>query len=246
MEIRLENRDLIMPQFDTPINTNDQSVDRVLANPLPVMLILNNNGALNSAINATLEDIARTERGKLLIAKLNTTDNPATAQRFGAHSGIALIAWKSGLAQARLDNPTPDQVRAAADYLLDRGPKPSQPAQPQKNTQTPRPDGHPITVNESNFDQQVLQSQQPVLVDFWAAWCGPCRMIAPTVEALANEYAGKAKVAKVNVDENQTTPTQYNVRGIPTLLLFKGGRVQEQIVGAASRDAIENMIKKHL
>jgi thioredoxin len=106
--------------------------------------------------------------------------------------------------------------------------------------------GNMLEVTDQTFDQEVLKSDQPVLVDFWAAWCGPCRMIAPTVEALANEYLGKAKVAKVNVDENQMTPTQYNVRGIPTLLLFKGGKVQEQIVGAASRDTIENMIKKHL
>lgn len=235
-----------MPQFDTPINTNDQSVDRVLANPLPVMLILNNNGALNSAINATLEDIARTERGKLLIAKLNTTDNPATAQRFGAHSGIALIAWKSGLAQARLDNPTPDQVRAAADYLLDRGPKPSQPAQPQKNTQTPRPDGHPITVNESNFDQQVLQSQQPVLVDFWAAWCGPCRMIAPTLDKLAQEYAGKVRIAKLNVDENPRLAAQYGAHSIPLLVMFKGGRPVNKLVGAHPEPNIRRVVDQAL
>ena len=106
--------------------------------------------------------------------------------------------------------------------------------------------GNTLEVTDQTFEAEVLKSDQPVLVDFWAAWCGPCKMIAPTVEALASEYAGKAKVAKVNVDENQTIPTQYNVRGIPTLLLFKDGKVQEQIVGAASRDAIENMIKKHL
>lgn len=106
--------------------------------------------------------------------------------------------------------------------------------------------GNTMEVTDQTFDKEVLQSDQPVLVDFWAAWCGPCRMIAPTVEALAREYAGKAKVAKVNVDENQLIPTQYNIRGIPTLLLFKDGRVQEQLVGAAGRDVIENMIKKHL
>jgi len=106
--------------------------------------------------------------------------------------------------------------------------------------------GNIFEVTDQTFEKEVLQSDQPVLVDFWAAWCGPCRMIAPTVEALAREYLGKAKVAKVNVDENQSTPAHYNVRGIPTLLLFKGGQVQEQLVGAASRDVIENMIKKHL
>ena len=106
--------------------------------------------------------------------------------------------------------------------------------------------GNMLEVTDQTFDKEVLQSDQPVLVDFWAAWCGPCRMIAPTVEALANDYAGKAKVAKMNVDDNQLTPTQYGIRGIPTLLLFKNGRVQEQIVGAVGRDAIENVIKKHL
>ena len=106
--------------------------------------------------------------------------------------------------------------------------------------------GNTLEVTDQTFDKEVLQSEQPVLVDFWAAWCGPCRMIAPTVEALAMEYAGKAKVAKMNVDDNQLTPTQYGIRGIPTLLLFKNGKVQEQIVGAVGRDAIENAIKKHL
>ena len=103
-----------------------------------------------------------------------------------------------------------------------------------------------MEVTDQNFETEVLRAEQPVLVDFWAAWCGPCRIVAPTVEALAKEYAGKAKVAKVNVDENNATPARYNVRGIPTLLLFKNGQVQEQLVGAAGRDVIEKMILKHL
>ncbi|OFW13614.1 MAG: thioredoxin, partial [Acidobacteria bacterium RIFCSPLOWO2_02_FULL_59_13] len=102
--------------------------------------------------------------------------------------------------------------------------------------------GNIVELTDQTFEQEVLQSDQPVLVDFWAAWCGPCRMIASTVEALASEYQGRAKVGKVNVDENLQTPSQYNIRGIPTLLLFKNGQVQEQIVGAASRDMIEKML----
>ena len=99
---------------------------------------------------------------------------------------------------------------------------------------------------DQSFEQEVLQADQPVLVDFWAAWCGPCRMIAPAVEALADEYAGKAKVGKVNVDENSATPGRYNIRSIPTLLLFKGGEVQEQIVGVKSQDELANLLKKYL
>ncbi|MCH7979519.1 MAG: thioredoxin [Acidobacteria bacterium] len=99
---------------------------------------------------------------------------------------------------------------------------------------------------DQSFEQEVLQADQPVLVDFWAAWCGPCRMIAPAVEALADEYAGKAKVGKVNVDENSATPGRYNIRSIPTLLLFKGGEVQEQIVGVKSQDELADLLKKYL
>ena len=106
--------------------------------------------------------------------------------------------------------------------------------------------GNVVEITDQSFEQEVLQSETPVLVDFWAVWCGPCRMIAPTVEALATTYAGQAKFVKVNVDENQSTPARYNIRGIPTLLLFKSGQVQEQLVGAASRETIENLIKKHL
>ena len=105
---------------------------------------------------------------------------------------------------------------------------------------------HVIEFTDQSFEQEVLQADQPVLVDFWAAWCGPCRTIAPTVEAIATEYAGKAKVGKVNVDENSSTPGRYNIRGIPTLLLFKGGEVREQVVGVTSRDELENLLKKYL
>ncbi len=106
--------------------------------------------------------------------------------------------------------------------------------------------GNILQVTDETFEKEVLKSDQPVLVDFWASWCGPCRMIAPTVEALANEYSGRAKVAKVNVDENQSIPAHYRIQGIPTLLLFKDGQVREQLVGAASRDVIENLLKKHI
>ena len=101
-------------------------------------------------------------------------------------------------------------------------------------------------VTDASFENDVLKAAQPVLIDFWATWCGPCRAIAPVVEQLAGEYAGKVKVVKVNIDENPKTPTQYDVRSIPTLLMFKDGKVVGQIVGAVPKPKIEELVKKAL
>lgn len=103
-----------------------------------------------------------------------------------------------------------------------------------------------LVVGDSNFESEVIQSDVPVLVDFWAPWCAPCRMIAPIVEELSKEYAGKVKVAKMNVDENRAVPQKYNVMSIPTLLLFKGGQTIDQVVGAVPKTHLENLIKKSL
>jgi thioredoxin 1 len=99
---------------------------------------------------------------------------------------------------------------------------------------------------DANFQADILGSDKPVLVDFWAEWCGPCRMIAPAVEAVAEEYKDKAGVYKMNVDENMNVPQQYGIRGIPTLILFKGGQEQERIVGAVTREAITKVIDKYI
>jgi thioredoxin 1 len=101
-------------------------------------------------------------------------------------------------------------------------------------------------LTDANFDAEVLKSEIPTLVDFWAVWCGPCKAIAPTVEALANDYKGRLKVAKMDVDHHQIVPQQYRVTSIPTLLIFKGGRVVGQLVGAAPRSKLEAEIQKHL
>jgi thioredoxin 1 len=103
-------------------------------------------------------------------------------------------------------------------------------------------------VNDANFETEVLKSSQPVLVDFWAAWCGPCRMLAPTVDAIAEKYKGRVKVVKLNVDENNVRPPSLGIKGIPTLILFRDGEEAERIVGLPqnAKEFISQMLDKHL
>ncbi len=103
---------------------------------------------------------------------------------------------------------------------------------------------HLVHVTDGDFEQEILKADLPVLVDFWAAWCGPCRTVGPIVEELASEYAGKVKVAKLDVDGNKETPSKYGVRGIPTLMLFKGGQVVDQIVGAVPKNRIKELLDR--
>ena len=101
-------------------------------------------------------------------------------------------------------------------------------------------------VTDGNFDAEVLQCQTPVLVDYWAEWCGPCKMIAPILDDIAKDYAGKRKVAKLNIDENQDTPAKFGIRGIPTLMLFKGGSVEATKVGALSKSQLTAFIDSNI
>jgi thioredoxin 1 len=106
--------------------------------------------------------------------------------------------------------------------------------------------GSMIEVTDQNFEQDVLKSPTPVLVDFWAVWCGPCKMIAPAIEEMAQKYTGRLKVVKLDVDQNQGTATTYGIRSIPTLLIFKGGKVVDQVVGAVPKSEIEKRLERVL
>jgi thioredoxin 1 len=106
--------------------------------------------------------------------------------------------------------------------------------------------GDVAAFTDANFDTEVLQSEQPVLVDFWAPWCGPCKMIAPTIEALATEYAGKARIGKLNTDDNPRVATEYGINAIPSILVFKGGQVVDKFVGVTQKPKLTSSLDAHL
>ncbi len=226
-----------MPHFDMPLNTNDQSIDRVLNSTYPVALVLWGD-KLDAALEETLRQVAQADAGQVLIAKVNTQENPQTAARFqGTLPGV--ITFRDGQELAQAGGVTAARFREHVDHLLGRGPAPaSEPARPAPQAAPVKP----VTVTDATFQREVLESDLPVLVDLWAAWCGPCRMIAPVVEKMAKDYAGRMKVAKLNVDENPAVSMRYQVQSIPTLLVFRGGRVIDRIVGAAPEPLLRGKV----
>jgi thioredoxin len=235
--------------FDSPLNSNDQSFDRVLRVDIPVAVLFY-PGMSDPALDEALKQQARTNAGAVLYAKIRTDENPQLATRYSVRAPT-LITFRDGAETGRVEQPSPDDLRAHTDYLLGRGPKPEERryTPPRPTDQAPagvRGDGAPLKVTDATFTRDVLQAQLPVMVDFWAPWCGPCRMIAPALEKLAGEYAGRVRIAKLNVDENPRTQAQYQVQGIPTLLLVKNGRVVDRIVGALPEGQLRTQVERLL
>lgn len=238
--------------FDTPINSNDSSFDRVLGAGLPVLAVFT-AGAPDSALADTLKQIAKSDSGKLLAVQVRLEDNPALVKRFNLRAN-SLLTFRDGQEYSRAEMPNAESARAHAAYLLGHGPKPAAPPPP--TAEPARPSAHtgqgsgaqnsPLHVTDATFAREVLNSPLPVMVDFWADWCGPCHRIAPSLEKLAREYAGRVRIAKLNVDENQRTSMEYKVQSIPTLLLVKNGKIVDRLVGALPEPQLRNNIERLL
>lgn len=229
--------------FDTPLNSNAQSFDRVLGAGLPVLAIFF-AGKLESALEDALKALAREHAGKLLVAKIRADENPALAQKYAVRATTALT-FHADSEYSRAENPSADELRAHAAYVMGSGPKPET-APPKQAERAEHANGAPLHVTDASFAREVLSAPMPVMVDFWAEWCGPCRMIAPALEKLAAEYAGRARVAKLNVDQNPRTAEQFQVQGIPTLLLVKNGKIVDRIVGALPEPQLRMQMERLL
>lgn len=223
-----------MIRIDTPVTASAATLDRTLRTALPVILVLYHRALppdLENAMKTTAKDAAE----RLLVVKVDLAENPPLSGRY--HQGI--MAFREGKEIARTSDMSAAALQSYADYLLGK-------TSELKKETPPKTGGKPIVVTDRTFGEQVLKSSQPVLVDFWATWCAPCRMVAPTLEKLAGEFAGKATIAKLDVDQNPQTANLFHVRSIPTLILFKNGQIVDRAVGALPEPALRKLIQKHL
>lgn len=251
--------------FDTPLFSGDQSIDRVLKAGLPVLLFFYNR-SIPAELDQVLKSIAKQEAGSLLVILVDAHDNPQAVGRFNIQSTPGVVTVKDEQVRSRLDhNVTKQDLELHRDFLLGRGPRPAAKVTPvesdaqaeqsagQRGTQSSYQQdsiknhaGQPVVVTDITFEKEVLRSTQPVVVDFWAPWCGPCRMVAPILDKLAREWKGRVKIAKINVDENQLISSRYAVSSIPTMMVVVNGKVVDRWAGALPEPALRARLANHI
>jgi thioredoxin 1 len=240
-----------MATIDTPIITNDQSIERVLGARLPVAILFL-DGKPDASLAQAMDRSAKEDAGELLVTQVQVKDNPVTVRRYQVERTPLLVTVRRGQELSRERDVSGSSFERHVAYLMGKGPRPETVRQPDSapGYRTPsepaQGDGRVVAATDATFDREVFRSPQPVLVDFWAPWCGPCRMTDPILVKLAREKAGKLRVVKVNVDENPLTAQTYGVQSIPTMLLVKGGKIVDRWVGALPEPALRSRLATHV
>jgi thioredoxin 1 len=259
--------------FDAPIHTDEANIPRVLGAGLPVVLVFwRRDCAPCDALAPVLDRLARTYAGRALIVKVNASEEAGLVGRYGVDRLPGILFVTDGRVIASTVGAVAEpELSAWLDHLTagsPRPPVPSGPSIPLGGVQGPSASGRqagdkaqgtaqgsagaqavagqPVILSDASFERVVLDSGLPVLVDFWATWCGPCKMVAPIVVDLAREFAGRAVVAKLDVDDYPRSAGRYGVMSIPTLLIFKNGKVVDQIVGAQPAQVLRQRLAQQV
>lgn len=234
-----------MSEIMIPTGTTD-TVNNALDGELPVLLWLSNGGTPPLDIRKAINDALKKFQDRMVVYAVDTERETALKERFDVGKHPVLLGWHQGEIISRRSRPWAADVSAIVEKLGAFAPAKQKTDETQTDTKENTVINTPVKVTDTTFQEEVLESDIPVLIDFWAEWCGPCRMVAPTLEKLAGEYAGKVKIAKVNVDENPQLAGAFRIMSIPTLMFVKEGKIVGQSAGAAPepalRDALEQLI----
>jgi thioredoxin 1 len=258
--------------IDAPIHTNASNLGRVLNAGLPVLLVFwGRNCPPCDQLMPALDHLARAHAGRVLVVKVEGRDEPDLLARYHIEALPTIVFARGGQTLATARGAVGEADLAAwAEYLAGQGAQPPVPSGPSiplpeyaaaseqaaahagSYRPAPRaagpgaPAGQVTVVTDNNFDQVISTTALPVLVDFWAVWCGPCRLVAPIVEELARAYAGRAVVAKLNVDENPNVAARYGIMSIPTLLIFRDGQIVDRMIGAQPGPVLRRHLAQQL
>lgn len=218
-------------------------MDEVLTGTEPVVLVLNHGEGLAADINKALDEATR--KGVQVI-KVNVNENPAYGEQFEVGKHPVYVVWHCGEIISRRSRPWATDVQEMVKGAMKLATPTQTPANDAPSKQEVIADDAPVHVTDKTFEELVIKSKLPVLVDFWADWCQPCKMVAPILEKLAKEFKGKIRIAKVDVDNNPMLSAQFRIQSIPTLMFVKSGKIVGMSAGAAPEPALRDAINQLL
>lgn len=233
------------------VQLTDETLQDTLAKDVPVLLLVSNGDGLRSEFSVAFKKLIQDEK-TITIARIDPTKNPIAAEKFGVGEKPVLIGWFNGQEVVRRSRPWGTDVPLAIE-MLKKAYAESRPAAPSpvqtnsipKDTNTMTVvENKPFTVTDATFQKEVIDYELPVVVDFWAEWCGPCRMVAPVLDKLAEEFAGKIRIAKVNVDENPGLSQTFKIQSIPTIMMLKQRNIVFSQPGALPEPALRDLFQQ--